>query len=295
MESIIKELIAQYGLPGLILAFLAWQYFQNSKNIKASVSKDDIKQVQENIKTSVDGQISNIKSYIVSEREVLKELIDISGERIDNLKTHVDDRIANLSEKMDILEDQILDQPANFLETIQNREDELKKEHDQRFYKQLDAGSELFDVLTHYKESANFDHIFVGSFHNGTSSLSGVPYYKFDLIAEKFDPDHIERDVEFTHMYYNADLMKHGKLPITLIQNNKLHYTIDENGYSDLSKIDDIIYRRMRGRDIKQIALHLLRDNNGKPSGFVGGIRYNYDRIRMDQLSKCASELEKIF
>lgn len=295
MESIIKELIAQYGVSGLILAFLAWQYYQNSKNIKASVSKDDINQVQENIKTSVDGQISNIKSYIVSEREVLKELIDLSGERIDNLKTHVDDRIANLSEKMDILEDQILDQPANFLETIQNREDELKKAHDQHFYKQLDAGSELFDILTHYKESVNLDHIFVGSFHNGTSSLSGVPYYKFDLVAEKFDPDYIERDVEFNHMYYNADLMKHGKLPITLIQNNKLHYTIDENGYSDLSKIDDIIYRRMRGRDIKQIALHLLKDKNGKPSGFVGGIRYNYDRIRMDQLSKCASELEKIF
>lgn len=295
MESIIKELIAQYGLPGLILAFLTWQYYQNYKSSKSNVSKDDLKQVQENIKLNVDGQIDNIKSYIVSEREVLKELIDLSGERINNLKIHVDDRIANLSEKMDLLEDQISDQPANFLETIQNREEELKKEHDQRFYKQLDAGSEMFDILVHYKETANFDHIFVGSFHNGTSSLSGVPYYKFDLIAEKFDPDNIERDVEFNHMYYNADLMKHGKLPITLIQNNKLHYTIDENGYSDLSKIDDIIYRRMRGRDIKQIALHLLRDKNGKPSGFVGGIRYNYDRIRMDQLAKCATELEKIF
>lgn len=295
MESIINTLITEYGIPGLILAFLVWQYFQLNKTSKSNVNKDDLTLVKNDIKENVEDKISNIKSYIMSEREVLKEMIDVTGERIDDLKSHVEDKIYNLSEKMDIIEEQISDQPMTIIESFKNRENTIKEEHDKMFDRQLELGSEISDILTQYRTYANFDHIFLGSFHNGTSNLSGIPYYKFDLIAEKFSPDKIDRDIEFAHMYYNADLMKHGKLPITLIQNNKLHYVIDKDGYSDLSKIDDIIYRRMCGRNIKQIALHLLRDKTGKPMGFVGGVKYNYDRLHMDMLSKCASELEKLY
>ena len=85
------------------------------------------------------------------------------------------------------------------------------------------------------------------------------------------------------------------KLPIILIQNNKVHYTIDEHGKSELSKVDDIIYRRMIGRDIKQFSVHLMRDTAGKPMGFVGGVRYDYENINMEELGNCAGKLEEIY
>lgn len=294
MESIFSTLIAEYGLSGVILAFLIWQYYQNAKN-KPNISRDDLTGLRNDIKTNMDEKINNISSYITSEREVLKEMIDLTDGRIDDLKGNIEDKISNLSDKIDNLDSQITKQPTNLIEHIRTHEKEMKAEHDRLFDRQLELGSEISDILIKYRTLTNFDHIFLGSFHNGTSSLSGVPYYKFDLIAEKFSPDKIDRDIEFAHMYYNADLMKHGKLPITLIQNNRLHYVIDENGYSDLSKIDDIIYRRMCGRNIKQIALQLLRDKTGKPMGFVGGVKYNYDRIHMESLSNCAEKLESLY
>ena len=295
MDPIINTLVSQYGIPGLILAFLIWQHFQNKKNSSQSINKEDIRAVQTDIKTNVEGQIDNIKSYIMSEREVLKEMIDLTGERVSDLRSHVDDKISNISDKIDAIEDQLTDQPMNIIESIQIRENAIKEVHDSMFDKQLVIGGDIQDILNIFRGSCNFDHIFLGSFHNGTSNLSGIPYYKFDLIAERFRPDKIGRDVEFGHMYYNADLMKHGKLPITIIQNHKVHYVIDEDGNSELSEIDDIIYRRMCGRDIKQLAIQLIKDEKGKPMGFVGGVKYDYQSINMDELDKCAKALEKLY
>lgn len=295
MDSILNTLLSQYGVPGLILAFLIWQYYQNKQTHKSTVSKEDLTVVQDNIKTDLGGRINNVKHYVESEREVLKELIGVTDTKIDDLRSHVEDKISNISDKIDSMEERIDEQPINMVEMMQARAAVMKEEHDKMFDRQIEIGSEIHDILNLYRASINSDHIFLGSFHNGTSSLSGIPYYKFDLIAERFSPDKIARDVEFAHMYYNADLMKHGKLPITLIQNTKVHYIIGEDGKSELSEIDDIIYRRMCGRDIKQFALYLLRDKNGKPAGFVGGVKYDYDMIDMDELANCAHALEKLY
>lgn len=295
MESLWNTLISQYGVSGLILGFLIWQYVQNKKHNQQNVNKNDLNIVQDNIKNNLNGQIDNINSYIRQEREVLKEMIGITETKIDDLRDHVEDKISNLSDKIDNMEERIDEQPMNMVDLMQARAAIIKEEHDKMFDKQIEIGSEIHNILNIYRASTNSDHIFLGSFHNGTSSLAGVPYYKFDLIAERFSPDKISRDVEFAHMYYNADLMKHDKLPITLIQNNKVHYVIDENGKSELSEIDDIIYRRMCGRDIKQIALHLLRGTNGKPTGFVGIVKYDYQNLNLDELALCAKDLEKLY
>ena len=74
-----------------------------------------------------------------------------------------------------------------------------------------------------------------------------------------------------------------------------MHYIIDENGKSELSEIDDVIYRRMIGRDIKQLAVHVIRDEKGKPTGFVGCTRYDYESIDLSELKTCAKELEIIY
>ena len=51
----------------------------------------------------------------------------------------------------------------------------------------------------------------------------------------------------------------------------------------------------MIGRDIKQLAVHVTRDEKGKPSGFVGCTRYDYEDIDLSELKACARELEIIY
>ena len=49
----------------------------------------------------------------------------------------------------------------------------------------------------------------------------------------------------------------------------------------------------MAGLGIKQIALHVTQENN-KPSGFVGCVRYDDKEMDMDSLKLCVKELEII-
>ena len=45
----------------------------------------------------------------------------------------------------------------------------------------------------------------------------------------------------------------------------------------------------------KQLAISLLRDPVGTPSGFVGCVRYDYEEIDIHELKDCASELESVY
>ena len=62
-----------------------------------------------------------------------------------------------------------------------------------------------------------------------------------------------------------------------------------------MADVDDIIYRRMVGRDIKQLAVSLLRDPSGTPSGFVGCVKYDYDPIDVKELQDVVLNLENVY
>jgi hypothetical protein len=51
----------------------------------------------------------------------------------------------------------------------------------------------------------------------------------------------------------------------------------------------------MVGRDINQLAISLLRDPSGTPSGFVGCVRYDYEEIDLSELKDCGTELENVY
>ena len=99
----------------------------------------------------------------------------------------------------------------------------------------------------------------------------------------------------FAFMYKDAELLRHDMLPSEVVQQGVVHYIIDENKNSDLEDVDDIIYRRMVGRGIKQLAISLLHDPTGMPSGFVGCVRYDYEKIDLTELRECGMELEQIY
>lgn len=288
MDQVLESIIAQWGIFGVVLAAAGYIIYDNIKNgskknnisNKLEVISDDILRLK--------GDLPEVKSKL---EYVEKEMSLISSNFEDKLKIHID----NLSDRIDNLEDKVNNQPTNIISSLNKRDSEIMEKHNRQMLSRIHIAPKLYKTLNDYISRINYDHIFIGLFHNGTSSVSGVPFYKFDIIAEKFNPIKIKHDVEFAHMYKDIDILRHDKLPIELVQNNSLHYIIDENKKSDLEDVDEMLFHRMCGRDIKQLAIHLLRDTNGIPIGFVGGIKYDYIELNLNELKKCAKELENIY
>lgn len=267
MESI-ASLVTEVGSFGVLLAlagFIIYNHF------KGDPKKDN---TLNELKTALEMNTAEIKGSI-------KGL----DNRISNLEVTVTNDVSAINKRINDLECQSISKPAN----------NVRSSHTKQFADRLKLGPQLHKTLNTFRSRVNADHIFIGSFHNGNESLTGIPYYKFDLIAERFRPDKVCRDLEFAFMYKDADLLRHDSLPQEVVQNTTVHYIIDKDGNSPLADIDDIVYRRMLGRDIKQLAVSLLRDPNGTPSGFVGCVKYDYEDIDLTELRECGIELEQIY
>ena len=271
MDGIVT-LITELGSFGLLLGLAGWIIYTYVKNEASELKKKETH--KENIES--------IKQMITDHTTDIKTSINAINTKVTNLEQQVTsniNNIANISNRLDSVE----------------KNSSTKSIHTKQFTDRLKLGPQLHKSLNAFRARINTDHVFIGSFHNGNESLTGIPYYKFDIIAERFRPDKVERDIEFAHMYKDADLLRHDLLPTEVVQRNTVKYIIKENGDSDLKDVDDIIYRRMRGRDIKQLAISLLRDPSGTPSGFVGCVKYDYEDMDMEELKMCAEELEQIY
>lgn len=272
MDGIVA-LITELGSFGLLLGLAGWIIYTYIKDRSAGSNGKNCKNCGNNI------TIDDIKSVINDNTADIKKSISDQGARLDSIERTVSMQIGQINTRIDVIEDRY----------------DKTGSHTKQFNDRLKLGPQLHKSLNNYRSRINADHIFIGSFHNGNESLTGIPYYKFDIIAERFRPDKVERDIEFAFMYKDADLLRHDLLPTEVVQRNTVKYIIDENGDSELKDIDDIIYRRMVGRNIKQLAISLLRDPNGTPSGFVGCVRYDYEEIDLEELRSCGDELEQIY
>ena len=287
MESIVSEMIAQWGTFGLLMIFAIWIIYSNIK--------DGFKGKKSSTPTPTPVQQPTQNDTL---GELMATLINTLSDKIDKIDDKVD-RIEinsnNLNNRLTIVETKLNNQPQSFIDHFNKIQHEKEEAHNKMILDQMRLGPELHKILGEYKDKMNAQHIFLGSFHNGTTNVSGIPYCKFDLIAEKFSPDEVERDIEYAFIYKDADIIRHNKLPMALLDETMVHYIINPDRTSELSEIDDVIYRRMIGRDIKQLAVHLTRDGSGRPSGFVGCTRYDYEDIDLSELKTCAKELELIY
>ncbi len=274
MDSIISQFIAEWGTMGLVLFAFGYIIWDNWKTNKSKKNNNDEVITAVN---SMGGKIDNLHDKI--------KLVD---EKVDEFKSQVDAKIEMVEEKIDQV-------PSNQIQQLDNRDDKKQKAH----LKQLDDLMKLGPKLHRIIQTANIniggDHIFVGSFHNGNSSLSGIPYYKFDIIAERFSPLKVSNDCEFAHMYKDSDILRFDTLPSLLEQQGLISFKVPEEGDIDMANFDDIIWRRMRGRGIRQIALRLTRDSKGSPSGFVGVIKYDMTDMKLEFLESCGRDLEEIY
>lgn len=271
MESIVN-LITELGSFGLLLAlagFIIYNYVKNQQQpVKPAVQSGNGA-----------SDITIIKTLLEDNTKDIKSSIDAQSKRIDNIESTVGMQISSINNRLDEIE----------------IKGDKTSQHTKQFQDRLKLGPQLHKTLNSFRTRINADHIFIGSFHNGNESLTGIPYYKFDIIAERFRPDKVDNDIEFAFMYKDADLLRHDLLPTEVVQRGTVKYIIDEDGNSELQDIDDIIYRRMLGRGIKQLAVSLLRDPEGTPSGFVGCVRYDYEEMDIEELRACGDELETVY
>ena len=292
MEQVISELIAQWGTFGLIVVLVGFIIYDY---IKKNTGKKDCT-------TPSIGTTGCLKGDLVLDR--LNDIKDSINIKIDGVSANIDainTKVECLEDKFDSkihsLEKEVNKIPSLNIQKLEESAMVKKQAHSKQMDDVLKLGPKLYDILDDYIPKINCTHIFIGSFHNGMESITGIPYYKFDLVVERFNiNDHDERDHEFAPVYKDADLLRYGKLPLALVQNKTLYFTIDEDNNSELFNLDDIIVRRMIGMGIKQIALQLLCDSSNRPSGFLGCVNYdNNEAINIKELQRCAHELENIY
>lgn len=274
MDSIISQFISEWGTLGVVLFAIGWLVYDNWKTSKTrSSNKEETLTVVRGLGDKIDN---------------LSDKIKIVDNKVDDFKSQVDSKIEMLEEKVDTM-------PETNIVRMQDAQTQRDIAHLKQMDDLIKLGPKLHRIIQNANQMIGSDHIFVGSFHNGNSSLSGIPYYKFDIIAERFSPHKVARDCEFAHMYKDADILRFDMLPSLLVQNGMVHFEVPAEGEIALAEYDDIIWRRMRGRGIRQIALRMTRDSKGSPSGFVGVVKYDNTKLNLEGLENCAIELEEIY
>lgn len=274
MGDVISQIIAEWGATGLILLGLAYILWDNWKTNKAKKSEKDTVIVAVN---NMSGKIDN-----------LHDKIKIVDYKVEEFKSQIDT-------KMDLMEQKMDEVPHKHMQQQEIVNATKQKAHLKQLDDLMKLGPKLHRIIQTANNNIGSDHIFVGSFHNGNSSLSGIPYYKFDIIAERFSPTKVLEDCEFAHMYKDSDILRYDMLPSLLVQQGLIHFSIPEDGVIGMADYDDIIWRRMIGRGIKQIAVRLTRDSKGSPSGFVGVVKYDYSNLKLEHLESCGRDLEEIY
>lgn len=274
MNELISQFITEWGTFGAVLLGIGYLIYDNWKTNKTRKSNKD---ETVSIVKSLDGKLDNL------------------NDRIDIIDTKVDDFKAQVNTRFKLMDDKIVELPNAQISKMESDNANKKQVHLKQMDDLMKLGPKLHRIIQSTNNTVGSDHIFVGSFHNGNSNLTGIPYYKFDIIAERFSPIKVARDTEFAHMYKDADILRFDTLPTLLEQHGTVHFEVPAEGEVGLAEFDDIIWRRMRGRGIRQIALCLTRDSKGTPSGFVGVVKYNMDKLNLEYLEQCARELEDIY
>lgn len=274
MNELVSQFITEWGTFGAVLLGIGYLIYDNWKTNKTRKSNKD---ETVSIVKSLDGKLDNL------------------NDRIDIIDTKVDDFKAQVNTRFKLMDDKIVELPNAQISKMESDNANKKQVHLKQMDDLMKLGPKLHRIIQSTNNTVGSDHIFVGSFHNGNSNLTGIPYYKFDIIAERFSPIKVARDTEFAHMYKDADILRFDTLPTLLEQHGTVHFEVPAEGEVGLAEFDDIIWRRMRGRGIRQIALCLTRDSKGTPSGFVGVVKYNMDKLNLEYLEQCARELEDIY
>lgn len=282
MDQVITSVIAQWGVFGAIIIAAGYIIYDNIKNNHKKINLDG----------KLDKLSDIVSKYSIENIDIKRQLNDLTIKTNNiNCNEDIKDYIDDLTKKINNLEVQI----KSHISELNDNNHKCRKNHTEKLINRVSIAPKIHRILATYYDRIHCDHILLGYFHNGTSTVSGIPFYKFDLVAEKYTPGKSEHDAEFINLYKDVDILSHDRLPIELLQNKQVYYSIDENGDSILKDIDEILYHRLIGRCVKQIAFNILKDHDENLEGFVCCIKYDYKEVNLKELKNCARELEDLY
>ena len=192
MEHILSEAVTQWGSFGILVGFAIYIIYIQLKDL---LSKKKESKNTNNPQTN--NQMNN--EYLIT------TIITSLTNKIDNVVNRIDNMEHNFSQRINSIESQLHGQPNNIISMLEDINNKKKIAHNKMMEDQMKLGPELHKILFNYSELLDCDHIFLGSFPNGNTNISGIPYCKFDIIAEKFSPNTVERDIEYAFMYKDAE------------------------------------------------------------------------------------------
>lgn len=265
MENFASTIIQTYGIFGVIILLIGggiyfiWKDHRNNWGAKIDSLKGELKGDMKTIQGSMDN---------------VDRKVDLINEKL----TH---RMDKIEHKIDV--------------DSNSYQEHIKVTKEQTTGMMLKGmGGEMSSALKKACHEADCDHIFLGSFHNGTADLRGIHYCKFDIMIDEFrDPLHLRKtDIEFRPLYKDENILAYGDLPYAVVHAGKYKFNIENK---ELLELSDTLYRRCIGREVKQLALCVLYDKEGLPMGFIGAVSYIKREIDVKTLELCAREIENIY
>lgn len=290
MEDVVFGSVTQWGPLGILVMFAIYIIYNHVKGIIDSKSNNN--KEYKNITHDTD--------IIITQFNLLKgdisTTMELINSRIESLRETFNHKHEVLNKRLVNLEDEVKHQPSHVIDKIEEYNIKNLDKHTEMLLRQVEMGPKIHRILGRYLDIIECDHIVLGAFHNGTATLNGIPYCKFDIVSEKYNSNKTHYDVEFAPMYRNVDILLHNKLPSMLFQNGYLHFDINpDTNESILDDVDDILYRRLLGRGISQISLNILKDDKSIPIGFIGCIKYDTSSMVEREIPACAKEIENVY
>lgn len=257
MIEIVLQIISQFGMPGIILCmlgYLAWDKYKTNKEQKEKGYKDF--------------------------REVIHDIND----RIQEMERKSDAADTEIYDRMDRLEQRIED-----INVTNHPTPEMEQAH---INYSVETYPVIHTLLEHAKQSIDCDHIALAHFHNGTKGVTGIPFVKFTVVAEKYNPIEFPADDSLTERYVNMNMMAFDKMPQAMIQNDSVVFNIDDEKFQ---QIDSKTYYNCLKKGIKRIAMKKFCDEEGRPIGFIICYRFREGVMNKTALDGCIQLLEGVY
>lgn len=272
MNEIVLELISQFGISGVILALVGYIAYNGYKsNLRREAGEDGssiIRRLVEQVNAKLDS--FEIREDKFEERIMAQEE-QSTEDRID-LRNRLDDMEKVLNE---LKNPNPVDVEARNVATLSKRYPMIHK------------------ILGNSMDNIKCDHIAIGHVHNGSKGITGIPFIKCTIVAERYDPIKNPGDVELGTKYKGEDLMRHNLLPAAVMQHDYAHFDVYKG--APLEDVDSVTYQQCLKKGIKELAFHSLKTHDGLLFGFVVCYSFKERELNEAEIKQTVTLLEEVY
>lgn len=265
MNEIILELISQFGISGIILVLVGYVAYDRYKLNTSKQAGEDDASLNRGLIKQVNDKIDSIQDHQKEFEEQTAEIRKAISNRLDKIENTL----------IKIKDPHPADMEAKVLTTLSERYPMIHK------------------ILGNAVDNIGCDHIAIAHVHNGMKGITGIPFIKASVVAERYDPVKNPHDIELGSRYQNEDLMRHDLLPASVIQKDYLCFEVYEN--SPLQEVDIFLHQRCLRRGIKSIAFHALKSHKGFIFGFLVCYSLTSKRLNESEIKQTAALLEEVY